>query len=699
MDKPSASSLIAPALRGLRTAQEKTAERADRIDEPIQAALAQCVEARALIGPEQEKIRALIEAAESDIERDFRCYQHDLVAWQLERAAEIAHERLALFASLKSADDYARERARCADGPQGTLYWFRMYAWGYDPRPDSPLQVMPFVPFKFQEEYLQWLEELVFLERASGLVEKSRDMGATATAVNWCVKQWLFRQDFSMMLLSTDEDLVDSKKDTDTLFEKARFQLRLTPTWMRPTGFNLQRDMPHMNIANPENGSVMTGEAPTENVGRQRRRSFVLLDEFATWRFGGYPQHTSLSQTTRSMLKLATPLGKHNKYAEERFSGQANVFVMDWREHPWKDEHWYQALPFGYGGPPMSQEAIAQEIDRDYEASQPGRVWPLYHEAYTVITVSELRAFFKGHNILLADDGDGRARVPREGYTGRANDRGATAGHRNAWLWGWRPKEGWPLADSVFIFREWQVPLGASFREIAETVKAFEAADREGDPKRMVLSLNSHEAQSERDNYAKEHGLYLRGWKTDYEAGIAQVTEFLTVIDKHRPHPFRPELLGRTRLLLVVADGEGELRRRENGSFYATPARTSGGLLNLRRQIAGYHYPPEEAGKPVGMMRPRKIDDDFVDDLRAFAINWGGLNAPVSRAERLEQEIPENLRLEKIEQEVAAGIRNPTGAYHARQHALVKAERRLAAKRPQSYSALAQYRETLRKGR
>ncbi len=194
-----------------------------------------------------------------------------------------------------------------------------------DPREDSPLSVMPFDPFPFQENYLRWLEELVFGKKTSGLVEKSRDMGATVAALNWCIKHWLFRPQFSAMLASATEDLVDSKKDPDTLFEKVRFQLRLTPSWILPRGFDLSRDMPYMNIANPENGAVITGTAPTANAGRQRRRTFVLADEYAAWPFAGYPQHTALSQTTRSMVKLSTPQGKHNKFAEERHGGHANV--------------------------------------------------------------------------------------------------------------------------------------------------------------------------------------------------------------------------------------------------------------------------------------------------------------------------------------------------------------------------------------
>ncbi len=617
-------------------------------DDALREALDACVAARALILPEQENTRRLIEAAENDTERDFRRYQFDLVKLQIERAAEAAEARLALLDSLHSEADYERERERCRSGVDGTIYWFEMYAWGFDPRDDSPLQVMPFYPFEFQRNYIRWLEALVFEKRTSGLVEKARDMGATVGALNWIVKQWLFRPHFSAMLVSATEDLVDSKKDPDTLFEKVRFQLRLTPSWMLPKGFDLNRDTPYMNIANDETGAVISGTAPTANAGRQRRRTFVLADEFAAWPYGGYPQHTALSQTTRSMVKVSSVQGKHNKFSEERHSGNANVFVMDWREHPWKDQRWYAALPFGYGGAPMSAEVIAQEVDRNYEASQPGRVFPQFSDTHTVITVSELRAYLKKHGVDIPDSFDGLARMPLEWTLGRANDRGATTAHRNGWLWAATPKASHPLDDSRFIFREYLAPIGASLGEIARAVFDFEKRDKESDQARMKLSLNSHEAQSERDTYAKEYGLHLRKWNTDYESGIAQLVDRFSLHDIDRPHPIRPQLMGRPKIYLIVADGQGELQSNGMGGYFVTGARDSGGLLNLRRQIVGYHYPPEEAGKPAGLMRPRKVDDDLIDPLRAFAVHRFPSQTSMTDAERRNASRPGILRDENI---------------------------------------------------
>jgi hypothetical protein len=258
-------------------------------DEVLRASLENCISALSLIPEEVDKARALAAAASSAIERDAYLWLADLVRMQIEQAARTAEARLRLFDSLK---DFAAERRRCASD---TLYWFRNYAWGYDPR--SPLKVQPFYPFPRQEDYIAWLDETVLRRRKSGVVEKARDMGATVGALDWTAHKWLFIPGFSAFLVSANEDLVDSSRDPDTLFEKIRFQLRLTPSWMLPDGFNLRRDMPYMNIVNPETSATITGGAPTENVGRQRRATVVLADEFQSWPGGGFKQNASLSQT------------------------------------------------------------------------------------------------------------------------------------------------------------------------------------------------------------------------------------------------------------------------------------------------------------------------------------------------------------------------------------------------------------------
>lgn len=628
------------AFQALRQRAQPTAVTTAAPDQLI-SALSNSIQARKLIPKEQAKIKQLIEEAHDDVELQARHYQRDLVAWQLNRCADVAEARLAHLHNIVTARDRERELAKIKDGIGGCLYWFEYYAWGFDPRPDSPLSVMPLAPFPFQQEYLRWLMRTVFTYRRGGLVEKSRDMGATVITVCFTVWCWLAIPGFTALLGSRKENLIDDKENMDTLFQKARFQIELLPGWMHPPGFDLKRHMGYMKISNPATRAALTGEAPTGKWGRQARATMALGDEWAHWPDGGYPQHVSVSMTTKSVIKVSSVFGKFNQFYEERHSKGCNFFTMAWHEHPWKDQRWYNGLEPGLFGPPMSKELIAQEVDINYEASQPGRVWPMFSEVHTVITQSELIRALARHNIHFREDGDHRPRIPFTPAVlcARGNDRGATAAHRNAWLWAWRLPEHYPFSDCIFFHREWLAPLGATFRSIVEYVRGAEDPDQEDSKIEDGASLNSHEAESERVNYAEEYGLYFEGWKTDYESGIAQISEFLTVIDKDKPNPFRPQLYGRTKAIIVVQDGQGDLYFKNDTDPYVTPGRDFMGMVNLRRQIGSYHYPPEEAGKAVGQMRPAKIDDDLVDILRAFALRWGDLTSGKTEEEEIQERL------------------------------------------------------------
>lgn len=670
----------------------------------LTTALYNSIQARKLIPKEQKKIDELIEEAQAkgdDVELQSRYYQRDLIAWQLNRCADIAEKRLTYLGNIKSPADQKKELTKIKNGVAGMLHWFEYYAWGFDPRPDSPLSVMPLAPFPFQEEYLKWLHKTIFIYRRGGLVEKSRDMGATVVTVCFDVWAWLASPGFTALLGSRKENLIDDKENMDTLFQKARFQIELLPKWQHPRGFDMRKHMGYMKISNPETKAALTGEAPTGKWGRQARATMAMGDEWAHWPDGGYPQHVSVSMTTKSVIKISSVYGKQNQFYEERHSKGANFFTMRWQEHPWKDMRWYNGLEPGFFGPPMSKELIAQEVDINYEASQPGRVWPMYSEPHTVITMSELARALHNHNIFFPD-GD-IARIPWSPAVlcARLNDRGATMGHRNAWLWAWRLPEHYPFSDTVFIHREWLAPIGVTFRTIVENVRAFEAPDNEGE--KIVISLNSHEAESERINYAEEYDLEFEGWKTDYESGLAQVTEFLTVIEKEKENPFRvtpngyPKLMGRTRLMIITQNGQGELQWKNQTEMFVTPGRDFAGMVNLRRQASGYHYPQEEAGKAVGQMRPAKIDDDLVDDLRALALAW----ADLTRRKTGEEEIADRLK------KLSAGFAEPdvdnlTGwDRQARLAALNHARKRLEKELDSDTatgSALADYQSRVRKG-
>jgi hypothetical protein len=645
-------------LRGI-LAGEHLSKQDTIANESLRAALDACLAARALIEPEQAKIRPLIAAAANDIERRAREYQHDLIAWQLERAAESAERRIAHFKQIR---DFAVENARCA---ADTPHWFKYYAWTVDPRCPA-LAVMPLELFDFQVGYVEWLDLITFELQSCGVVEKSRTMGATETALRWMLKHWRYRHNFFGMPLSANEDLVDSKKDPGTLFEKLRFQLRLLPAWMLPKGFSLDRDMPYMQLSNPETGSILQGDAPTANVGRQRRLTFILKDESAMWPNGGFQQHTSLSRSSNTIVDVSSVQGKLNKFHDLAHDNRTPKFEMDWHEHPWLDDRWYAALPYGYLGPAMTEEEIAQEIDRNYEASQPGKVIKNCREEYCFITWAELVAGFERYQLGFHFKGaDGRYKIPQAWNWGRVTDYGMSAKTEDdTHIWAYslfaRPQQAFPFTDSIFFFCSLPVmPIGAgelqAFSFYSQLEREFGVRglvdNREQHLRRPLVNDMSHEAADPKEVLRDKCGDNWSLPDLDFFKGVSKLRFHFELTDKHLPNPFRPDLPGRSRIYFVAPDGEYQLAFNERGqSYFVTPSKTQRGYKRLRGEISSWHFPPEERGKPVQKMRPKPIFDDIITTVRYALARWGVQAAPLTQEQKVVAQMTANVRPEAVAQ-------------------------------------------------
>lgn len=97
-------------------------------------------------------------------------------------------------------------------------------------------------------------------------MEKARDMGATWDACAYSVWRWLFIDNDAIGWGSRKEALVDKLGDPDSIFEKMRLLLKRLPTVFMPKDFNWSRHATFMKLTNPENGSIVSGEAG-DNIG------------------------------------------------------------------------------------------------------------------------------------------------------------------------------------------------------------------------------------------------------------------------------------------------------------------------------------------------------------------------------------------------------------------------------------------------
>lgn len=240
----------------------------------------------------------------------------------------------------------------------------------YDPRKvgtGTPAN-MPFVPFEKQRELILWFYDLIH-DQENGLVEKSRDMGATWCACAFSVWLWLFHPGASVGWGSRKQDLVDRLGDPDSIFEKIRMLIRGLPSFLRPVGLNAKEHLTFMKCIHPSNGATITGEAG-DNIGRGGRKLLYFKDESSHYERPALIE-AALADNTNIQVDISSVNGAGNIFYRKRHSGQTRVFVMDWRDHPDKNQAWYdkrkiKAVSEG------TEHLFAQEVDRDYTSAVEG---------------------------------------------------------------------------------------------------------------------------------------------------------------------------------------------------------------------------------------------------------------------------------------------------------------------------------------
>lgn len=256
--------------------------------------------------------------------------------------------------------------------------------WGttYDPRnagvPGRSVK-MPMLLFPRQRDFITFLTTCLEQE-AHGQGEKVRDFGATWLCAFFSINLWCCEPGSASGWGSRKEELVDRIGDPDSIFEKIRIGIRALPPFLKPDGLIEQDHLVFMKCINPETGATITGECG-DNIGRGGRSLIYFKDESAHYARPDLIE-ASLGDNTNVQIDISTPNGLGNVFHRRRNSGvvwtggemvkgRANVFIMDWRDHPAKTEQWYKerrekAVREGL------LHKFKQEVDRDYAASVEG---------------------------------------------------------------------------------------------------------------------------------------------------------------------------------------------------------------------------------------------------------------------------------------------------------------------------------------
>jgi hypothetical protein len=295
--------------------------------------------------------------------------------------------------------------------------------------------------------------------------------------------------------------------------------------------------------------------------------------------------------------------------------------------------------------------AFLTECQQEVAGAEPGAIFREWNETFHVITWSEFSTFYGD----AARDVYGRPRIPAHWLLARGQDWGTTEAHPCATVWVARPGRGDRLADSVFVYRELVVPeypVPATDEPVTPKRVGMAIVEAErpwNEATRMSVSLMSHEASTALNTYTMDmppgYKLRFAKWKPDRRAGIAVLQNYME-INKDQPHPFRPRLMGRPRIYLIVADDEGELYYDGDGRLCVKAARTGRGLVRLRAEIPAYHYPQAASGNETEY--PEKRFDDAIDPLRAIADVFFPRSARMTDEERFEATLPDRLKREAV---------------------------------------------------
>lgn len=560
----------------------------------------------------------------------------------------IARERKAHYLEVERTGRWAKEKELCK---QDTHYWYKWWAWTVDPRVSGFGWALPFIPYDFQKEAIDILENHIFVKQSDLLFEKSRDMGFSWILMSVIYKHWQFQEGgFHVLVGSMTIDDTDVVGNPSTLFEKIRLLSALQPKGLLPKGF--KGEIPYVKCINPENGNSIVGEPCNETFGRGGRYKCIIMDELSAVK-QDTEALTACSQSSNCKIYNATVRGMGNEFAQLRFSGAIPVYTYHWTRHPSKDERWYKFQKMQLN----SETRVAQELDIDYTASTPNRVYPDWNEVHHIVTKSEvMRALprFRGK--------DGKFTIPFGHNIAMGEDVSMMDGCKHVLLWfvtlreGTTTIDGQDLTGSVLCYREVVMPPKSTPRKTANKIKDTEDIYEQ----RMIMDrLISHEAITEREIYEDEHNLIYRHWKTDYWEGISRVRDYLE-IQGNEPHPFRdltrftkfgsdsPEITGTPKIFFVVDDEYGELNYDQSTKkYWVTQPKPNtypeGSMWRIRQEFPIYHFPTEELGKEVLKMRPKKISDDAMDVLRCVASEFF---APISRMtthEKALNSLPERL--------------------------------------------------------
>jgi hypothetical protein len=223
--------------------------------------------------------------------------------------------------------------------------------------------------FPFQDDILTWMA-WTYKENIEGLIEKSRDVGATWIWV-W-FESWLrlFHEGVTTLAMSQNENDVDNRTNK-SIFEKTRINLRAHPEWLRMGWVENSPSDKIMAIKSPKTNGEALGAVAKGSAGRSGRGSVVFYDEFAHI-LEAPAMIEAGSALSPCKFYISTPKGDNNEFARIAQTAGVNKKTVHWTMHPLRSPLWEKKKR---DEPSMTEEVFAQEYEVSYTKSNIGRVF------------------------------------------------------------------------------------------------------------------------------------------------------------------------------------------------------------------------------------------------------------------------------------------------------------------------------------
>lgn len=220
---------------------------------------------------------------------------------------------------------------------EDVLFYINTFCFTYDPRD----QVDPHKPFITYEDFQDEAITGICHALRAGYdvtIPKSRTMGASWIGLT--VFEWFWRcfDGLSFLLISRNENYVDSAGNPKSLFWKIDYLHERQPRWLLPTNRWLGWKDPNrrlLHLGNADNGSVIDGESTTGDAGRGDRRTGMFVDEHAAFELNdGFRVLKASRDTTRCRIFNSTPQGANNAFYEVVHKSAARQIRLHWSKHP-----------------------------------------------------------------------------------------------------------------------------------------------------------------------------------------------------------------------------------------------------------------------------------------------------------------------------------------------------------------------------